>query len=369
MKYITTKTRTTTTKTTITETKTTTTTTTITKTTTTTTTTSTTAATATPSKDIKKHSNIFAFSTKLKDLNFYTTLSRNSINCRKIFWASLIYLIFDNFDQCGTFNLVTVKIYCLNMIKFFGLYKVLRWFNQHSIIDNKVQPHNNNNNNTECGNDVSNSKSQITTSTTMTKINVQPTSNKEEANTPTTVVNRENENSSRQNQNQRRRSTKARRSLRLEKVISEIQGLEGKQIDKIKHDIVIQCKSLMKFLGAFILYACSGGVLFFYIEECSGWSNAGDSSIPQIGDRYIEPTYKNLTSTCFELYKNATNATDVNVMHGGHFEIFLSICQTLVKEAANPFVKEGHKQKCVWDEFQLLKYAEYTIFTLLTIGK
>ena len=249
------------------------------------------------------------------------------------------------------------------MIKFFGVYKVLRWLNnhRHSMTNNKVQPDNNNNN--DDNNNIEENNGNSSSSTTTKNINVQSaTPNKEDDNTQPF--------NDRGEEIRRTKSTKSQQqSLRLEKVISGVQGIEGKMIDEIKHDIVIQCKSLMKFLGAFILYACAGGLLFFYIEECSGWSNAGDSSIPQIGDRYIAPTYKNLTWTCFELYKNATKVTSVDIMPGGHFDIFLSVCQTLVKEGVNPFVKEGHKRKCVWDEFQLLKYAEYTIFTLLTIGK
>ena len=236
------------------------------------------------------------------------------------------------------------------MMKFFSLYKALQWMNNtRHAMSSKVQPDNNGNNDQT---QIINTRSDPIT------INV----------TPSTGEGDEEEEQSIRSV-RRRKTTKEKPSLRIEKVISGVKGIETKKLDEIKSEIKIQTKSLMKFLGAFILYAVLGGLIFFYVEECSDFGNAEDNSIPQIGDRYIEPTYKNLTLTCLELFMSATNKTSAEVMGGGRFDTFLSVCRILVKEAGNPYVQEGHKQKCVWDPFQLLKYAEYTIFTLLTIGK
>ena len=244
------------------------------------------------------------------------------------------------------------------MIKFIGVYKALQWLkrDRKSPNSNKVQP------SPGPYNEEHNDTVQIFSGTPrqLRIINVQ--SNNDIEPTQNGSKNMRRRNLSRQI------SKTKKKSLRLEKVISGIHDFESIKMDEIKEDIKLQSKSLMKFLAAFILYAVLGGLVFFYIEECSDWGNAGDSSVPQIGDRYIEATYKNVTLTCFELFKNATNQSSLKLATG-HFDSFLSVCRTLLKEGVNPFVKEGHKQHCVWDEFQLLKYAEYTIFTLLTIGK
>ena len=236
------------------------------------------------------------------------------------------------------------------MMKFFSMYKALQWMNntRHSM-SSKVQPDNNGNND---------QTQIIDTQSDPITINVTPSTGEGDAEGEGSIQSFP-----------RRKSTNAKPSLRIDKTISGVKGIEFKKSDEIKFEIKIQSKSLMKFLGAFILYTVLGGLIFFYVEECSDFGNAEDNSIPQIGDRYIEPTYKNLTLTCLKLFMNVTNKTSVEVMDSGRFDIFLSVCRTLVKEAGNPFVQEGHKQNCVWDSFQLLKYAEYTIFTLLTIGK
>lgn len=160
------------------------------------------------------------------------------------------------------------------------------------------------------------------------------------------------------------------KQLRFEKVISGIKGVEKKKLDELKIGIKLQLISLMKFLCAFIVYACLGGLVFFYIEECSGLSNAGDNSIPAIGNTLTKAEFKDVSASCLQLYNEALGLAlnDSAASNSSSFLAFKAACTQVLYNSTKDFETTGHSTNCVWDEFMLLKYAEYTIFTLLTIG-
>lgn len=179
-----------------------------------------------------------------------------------------------------------------------------------------------------------------------------------------------NQNRNRQGRGKFKKGKSTFKQLRFEKVISGIKGVEGKKLDELRVGIKLQVKSLFKFLCAFIVYACLGGLVFFYVEECSGLSNAGDNSIPVIGNTYTKAEFKDVTGSCLQLYNEALglNLTSNVASNSSDFLTFKRICAQVFSNSTNDFVTKGHSTNCVWDEFMLLKYAEYTIFTLLTIG-
>ena len=249
-------------------------------------------------------------------------------------------------------------------MKLFGIYKVFQWVNSKRAFSNQVGPDlqlsKEKKNDDE--NSIINGDLPARTRTIRIKEN-----NDEGFRRMSTIDNTEFQASLKRRRSSRR-STLAPHQLRIQKVISGIEGIENKKIDEIKDGIKVQAKSLMKFLGAFIAYACLGGIVFFYVEECSGWGNAGDKSIPQIGNKYLDATFKNITHSCLQLFQKAFNVT-LNNTSDEQFDIFEPFCQNILKQSTNQFMVEGRTTKCSWDEFMLLKYAEYTIFTLLTIGK
>lgn len=168
------------------------------------------------------------------------------------------------------------------MIKFFDFYKVLNWLSIHNVLtNNKVQSlvdnHNNKskNNIDDVDGDFISSTSSATAITTTTKnITVQPQPNKINANSSPSDIENDDEIIHLSQLWIRKlikhHSDSQNKSLRLEKVVSGKQSIKGNKNEKIKDDIIIKCKSLMKFSGVFILYSCFGCVMFFYIEECSG---------------------------------------------------------------------------------------------------
>ena len=169
----------------------------------------------------------------------------------------------------------------------------------------------------------------------------------------------------------------------------------------IKRCMKQQVKQLVKLLLLFTLYIVSGMFVFFYIEECSGGSKPGDNSylhsdIIANGEftdmnntctdisEYLDTLY-NKTYNSFNRTNNITNTSSSSVYTNGSLSNFndnntdtssiytsnnLHLCQVELKNATDTvIVLSAKKPNCVVDEFSLLKYAEFTVFTCLTIGK
>ena len=143
----------------------------------------------------------------------------------------------------------------------------------------------------------------------------------------------------------------------------------------IKRCIQMQVKQLVKLLMLFTLYIVCGMFIFFYIEECSGGSKPGDNSYLHRDD-VVPGDFTNKTELCSQLlglfdtqYNNnsstlKTNKTPVDVISSSY------VCQVELTNATYEVVVKGAKKpNCVMNEFSLLKYAEFTVFTCLTIGE
>ena len=142
-----------------------------------------------------------------------------------------------------------------------------------------------------------------------------------------------------------------------------------KELVFIKKCIKGQCKQLVKLFLIFCIYIIFGMFLFFYIEECSGAKKPDDNSYIH-KDRKVDAEFSNSTHTCIELFdtfdkdRNETNNSTLESMD------ILLYCQTEFKGSTHPVIKKyATKGFCHIDAFLLLKYAEFTIFTCLTIGK
>ena len=125
-----------------------------------------------------------------------------------------------------------------------------------------------------------------------------------------------------------------------------------------------------------------GLFLFFYIEECSGASKPPDDSVLH-EDVIKYPKFKNVTQNCINIYKgivvsrrinNLTDVADVRiedfVNETFNFEKFHEECLQIMGRALKPVVIHKAKiPKCEVNEYELLKYAEFVIFTILLIGE
>jgi len=151
------------------------------------------------------------------------------------------------------------------------------------------------------------------------------------------------------------------------------------QIDLEKESVFLkkcikkQVKELLWLFFAFCVYIVSGMFLFFYIEECSGAPKPNDSSYVH-NDLAVDARYENITASCidlthiFELAKNSTGANESNCTNVTQAS-FLEFCRLDLVNASLPVVtKKATEPICHIDEWTLLKYAEFTIFTCLTIG-
>ena len=173
-------------------------------------------------------------------------------------------------------------------------------------------------------------------------------------------------------QNDRGRSIS---TVRLEKVISEINDYHRRTELELKKSVKTQAKELAWFFSIFVIYVMFGAFLFFYIEECSDASMASDSSIPPLTNQTEVPKYKNISFTCEKIFESfcafadGNNTVSANYWRSLAYERFYNECKRLVEEAPIPVVvKLAHERNCEVNALQLLKYAEFTIFTLLTIG-
>ena len=149
------------------------------------------------------------------------------------------------------------------------------------------------------------------------------------------------------------------------------------QIDLEKESIFLkkcikkQVKELLWLFFTFCVYIVFGMFLFFYIEECSGAPKPSDDSYVH-KDRTTNARYKNATASCIDLthvFELNTNSSTDEIENNQTTINFLSFCGLDLMNASLPVVtKNATKASCYIDEWALLKYAEFTIFTCLTIG-
>lgn len=154
-------------------------------------------------------------------------------------------------------------------------------------------------------------------------------------------------------------------SRRVSRVLSEMHEYEHRTRKELIASIKEQAKELGFFFTLFLVYVLFGAIVFFYVEECSGASMAQDGSTPSLEDTETAVKFKNLTSTCNTLYyilQNQSHTDQKNITQ------FIAECKPIVQSSASPFITKGYTTSCKVDEFQMLKYAEYCIFTLLTVG-
>lgn len=165
-------------------------------------------------------------------------------------------------------------------------------------------------------------------------------------------------------------------TIRLDKVISEIKEFHWRTENQLKKSVKKQAKELGWFFAIFVIYIMFGTFLFFYIEECSGASTPNDNSIPYYPMEISK--HNNLNKTCLDLYdafiEEIVKKSDLNVTlisnQSGHYRHFDAKCQKLVMDSPQPFSFSAYMEgkSCEVTDIKLLKYAEFTIFTLLTIG-
>uniref|UniRef100_A0A7M5V2B8 Potassium channel domain-containing protein n=1 Tax=Clytia hemisphaerica TaxID=252671 RepID=A0A7M5V2B8_9CNID len=169
--------------------------------------------------------------------------------------------------------------------------------------------------------------------------------------------------------------------VRLQRVISEIQEFQTRSDDHLMKDTTKKAKELLWFFSIFVVYVMFGLFLFFYIEECSGASKPPDDSVLH-EDVVAYPKFKNATQNCINIYKgivvsrrinNLTDVADVRiedfVNETFNFEKFHEGCLKIMGRALKPVVIHKAKvPKCEVNEYELLKYAEFVIFTILLIG-
>jgi len=214
----------------------------------------------------------------------------------------------------------------------------------------------------------------------ITVISLSASRNKSNANENHNSSNHSNNNNN--NTSNNNSNTKKLSNVRLQRVISEINEFQIRSEDHLKKDTTKKAKELLWFFSIFVVYVMFGVFLFFYIEECSGADKALDQSV--LHEDIIEyPKYKNITQNCVNMYKglivsrgirNITNISDVRLEDFSNetynFDSFLGGCEEILRRAHKPVViKKAKVTKCEVDEYELLKYAEFVIFTVLLIGK
>ena len=175
-------------------------------------------------------------------------------------------------------------------------------------------------------------------------------------------------------------------SKALSTVAEEANAVDlNKEMAFIKRCMQTQVKQLVKLFILFTFYIVSGMFLFFYIEECSNAGKPGDHSYLH-SDILADGEFGNRTELCINLTQtfdnqyNVSNSTSTQNISTINFTTdtnrtteeymnFRIFCQAELANATGQVVtKQAKRGDCVVNEFTLLKYAEFTIFTCLTIG-